>query len=882
VIFPLDLIPQDREADIGGKALNLARLLRRGIPVPPAFSVSASAYLEHVSTGSLAKSIDEAIAADPARRKTALERLACEFDSAPLSTQLADQITQAYQGLGAGRVAVRSSSLSEDSVGHSFAGLHDTFLGVIGIDRVLSAIKTCWASLWTERAFEYRVKNGFDHRQARMAVVVQVMISAEAAGVVFTRDPRNGGDDRLIIEAAFGVGEALVSGKVTPDRFLLSRKDLAIIEHSVAEKKLETVVGHDGVHDRPIDTNRSRDSCLTDTDAIRLGELALNVERIFGKPQDIEWAIEDGKIWILQSRPITTLGSEYSVIPEPTPRAVREADRQVWSNLNAGEVLPDVISPITWSFVQKLVPDIFGTIMGKLGLSFSGYPLLGLVAGRAYFNLNTFAGIVKQLPGMNQIGLEKLFGGVAGKSGKFPLAEEDIPDMSFSWPRVLVHLPTFLAWLLKHTTHGGLRFARAMRKFTYRVERLGLSGYSAVDLHRLLSWLMSRHVIQADAIGYGGTGVMYVGQLFAVCRKWLGDADGSIANRLLSGMGKMDSAESGLALWQLAILASQDAKVAAAIRSCQKFADTRKELADLAAGREFLTAWDAFMERHGHHCRAEIDLMNVRWREQPEAVLDMVRAYVDSMGKINPAAMHRQQGIERLKLAEECRRRLRNPLKRWLFGFILRQAQLGSVVRENIKSEAVRVMALGRRILLLLGTKLMERGLLDRADDIFFLQLEEVGPAIDGKDMRTVIQSRRAEFARNQTITPPAVVVGEFDPDRFTPESADSAGRLLAGLAVSPGVATGPARVILRSETQEKVLPGEILVAPFTDPGWTPYFLQASAIVVDLGGMLSHGSIIAREYGIPAVVNVGPATRTIRTGQMLRVDGNRGEVHVLE
>jgi phosphohistidine swiveling domain-containing protein len=290
------------------------------------------------------------------------------------------------------------------------------------------------------------------------------------------------------------------------------------------------------------------------------------------------------------------------------------------------------------------------------------------------------------------------------------------------------------------------------------------------------------------------------------------------------------------------------------------------------------------MAQHGHHCRGEVELRNPRWREMPEMVLGMVRSYLGRFDQTNPVSLHHRHALERRTLAEQCRKQLWDPVRRALFDFLLGNAQRASIARENLKSEVIRGTALARGLLLELSRRLCGRGVLHTPDDIFFLHLEEMQPVCAGRpgfDVAQTIASRRAEYEANKVLSPPPVIVGRYDPNRVAPSLMDGSSNVLKGVAVSPGVVTGPARVILRADTAEQVLPGEILVAPFTDPGWTPYFLQAAAIVMDMGGLLSHGSIIAREYGIPAVVNVGPATRIIATGQMLQVDGNRGEVRIL-
>jgi pyruvate,water dikinase len=389
---------------------------------------------------------------------------------------------------------------------------------------------------------------------------------------------------------------------------------------------------------------------------------------------------------------------------------------------------------------------------------------------------------------------------------------------------------------------------------------------------------------KVQAIAFAGLGMLYFTNLDKVCRKWLGDSERTFANRLLAGMGGMDSAEAGLELWQLAVKAHEYAAIEEVILSGDGWETTRERIAEVSGGDEFLWRWNEFSKAHGHHTRGELELSNPRWSETPDYILDMVRGYLACFGKTDPVENHRRRAEERDELARQCRQRLRNPIKRMIFNFYLEQAQRGSVARENLKNVAVRYWALVRFILLELGERLVTKRVLESQDDVFFLSLEEVDSVRrceGGFKVREVVAARRAEHERNLAITPPKVVVGRFDPHNFIPDAVEESAELLAGLAVSPGVVTGPARVILTVSTDGQVLPGEILVAPFTDPGWTPYFLPAAAIVMDQGGLLSHGSIVAREYGIPAVVNVGPATRIIHTGQTIQVDGNSGVVRIL-
>jgi pyruvate,water dikinase len=325
-----------------------------------------------------------------------------------------------------------------------------------------------------------------------------------------------------------------------------------------------------------------------------------------------------------------------------------------------------------------------------------------------------------------------------------------------------------------------------------------------------------------------------------------------------------------------------------ALLSQDSWPRARAKLSQTEHGRGFLSAWDVFMAAHGHHCRGELELFNARWAETPNYILGLVRGYLRAIDQCSPLENQRRLAQERQQLTEQCLRRLKNPIKRWLFSRALRRAQKLAVNREEWKNQAVRHIAVLRRILLALGEGLWSEGVLAQPDDIFFLEVEEVGPAASGQarfDVRAVIGERRKEYERNLVLAPPPVVVGRFGPNTpGTPaaDAADASAHVLEGIPVYPGRVTGAARVILRADDHEQVRPGEILVAPFTDPAWTPYFVPAAGVVIDQGGILSHGSIVAREYGLPAVTNVGSATRIIRTGDLVQVDGNCGRVRILE
>ncbi len=752
-------------------------------------------------------------------------------------------------------MAVRSSATAEDLPGSSFAGQYDTLLDIRDLNGCLEAVKECWASLWTERAFDYRRRNGFDHLGVDMAVIVQELVPAEAAGVIFTADPVTGRADRITVEAVPGLGESLVSGRTAPDRLTVTRKGFRISSASEA-------------------------ACIGEDTARLLCLMALRAETAFGCRLDLEWAAACGRTYLLQARPITALG-----------RGRSWEDRQVWSNINTGEILPDVVTPATWSLVQIIVFKIFGSIFGRIGLEFKDSPIVGQVAGRTYFNLNTMTGAIRSFPGLRHMDVGQALGGAQGDlSGEGSelqdvfIPDEDIPDLDFSLGKVLARAPSFLAWFHSLSYEKGRAFIAELRARIAEISEIDLSSIDEDELASRIDRTL-KLLGESDAIiGVAARGMYYFMTLDRLCDTWLKHYRGISANRLCCGLEGMRSADAGFELWRLALTADADAGLREAILSGITFEALKSACREGEAAAALLAGWDDFMLEHGHHSRGELELHNRRWSEDPDYILGVLRGYLLSMDKVDPLAKLRENEAVREELTARCRRLLTNPLKRRFFDHVLVHAQQGLIMRENVKNEAVRGVALVRTLMLEMGRRLALRGVVEEAEDIFFLYLEEIGDALSGGNgaaRRDEIRRRRDEYEKNLVITPPKLIHGKFDPDDFIADDIDEDVEELKGLAVCPGVVSGPARVMLRSDAGQ-VLPGEIMVAPFTDPGWTPHFLTAAGIVMDLGGLLSHGSIVAREYGIPTVVNVGPATRIIKTGQMVQVDGNRGIVRIIK
>lgn len=573
-------------------------------------------------------------------------------------------------------------------------------------------------------------------------------------------------------------------------------------------------------------------------------------------------------------------GEDYEAGSPSSPRYRATA----WSNVNTGEVLPDIVTPMTWSVVGPIAAGLIDALFGKLGIRFDPARLTTLIAGRAYFNASLLGSAFDLMPMGADSDITSIFGGAEAPPGftDLPLAPEDTAQASRL--RLALGVPLVALYFVRHSPRGASRLCSRV----HAEAQATLDGIAAARdedaLERVADRALGMLDTMVDAIAFSGVAMALHGQLVSTCKKHFGDDGLAIVNTLLAGQGGVASADAGLALARLGRMGHEEPAVAEALRSSTTWAEVRMRLEEAGPdGVAFHKAWLEFLAEHGHHARGELEFGSPRWAECPDDVLAMVVGLLDVPLADDIVSAHAARGKQ---AAAEEKRVLATlgPLARVRFRWLLRNARAGARMRENLKNEGVRVLAAGRQALLALGASMAERGVFETADDILFLERAEVAPVRAGTlDAGPLVASRRADYDRNRTLTPPPVVIGEWDgvahsPDLETPFEPDE----LTGLGVAAGVARGPARVIRSLQSSERVLPGEVLVAPFTDPGWTPYFIPAAAIVVDMGGMLSHGSIIAREYGIPAVVNVGPATTIISTGDLVEVDGSHGVVRILE
>lgn len=860
-VLPLEDVRAADAAVAGGKGANLARLIAAGFPVPDGYCIAGHASVQPEGMArEIAGLSPDLPTADLALRCSSLQRriLAAEIP-ASLSHAILDAHARLVATSGPDTLCVvRSSATAEDLAGASFAGQHGTYYYVDG-DRLLEMIRHCWASLWSPEATSYRASHGISHASVRMAVVVQQMVRSEVSGVAFTANPVTGERDVVVIESSFGMGAAIVDGRVTPDRYLLARDGgLSLRERRIAQKRfmVPTRLPEGGAERlEAVPHERQRRETLTPEQAREVARWALRCEEHFGAPQDIEWAIADGRFHLLQSRPITTLSR---------PGSDRAVPGQ-WVLFKAiAENFTDPITPLT--------ADLLSVLFG---------PGLRFIGGRLYIDLRLIAPLVPL-----KMSDEELAGAL------YLTARAEARPIRVS----LRKLPLALAAGLFSYLALGVLLARTrgmpdgfMERYRGLCREVGddqtLDPVQALRRVTVLPRLL-------DPLGHMALFVNVTSLRFApwmaalrhMLGRWLPALRPDAVALLCSGSEGVLSAELGRGVGELA----REARREPAVRAILVGQDSAHALGRLRAeplARAFVQRLEAFLAVHGHRALKELEIRAVRFEEDPAPVLGMVRNHLlaEADREVHPG---RAAG-ERLALEDEVRRSLgTSPLGRvrwWLVRLAARRARYYLKLRENSRFYHIMSIGMLRKRILSVEAELRADGRLKCKDDVFFLKWNEVAALRAGRlrwlDVEERIRQRRLEHVRLAKVDPPRTVGIELR-ETTTPAPAEE-GRL-QGQSASPGRHVGIARVILDPSVDATLRPGEVLVAPYTDPAWTPLFLTAGAAVVEVGSYLSHAGTVAREYGLPCVVDVDSCTRLIPTGARVEVDGGRGVVRILE
>ncbi|MCH7698674.1 MAG: hypothetical protein IH865_07030 [Chloroflexi bacterium] len=865
-------------ATVGGKAAGLARLVRQGAPVPPGFVVSAQAFWRYLKENDI-----EVALAGSASDGAALERL----QDARWPENMQAEIEGAYASLttesNGAAVAVRSSATAEDTATASFAGQHKTVLNVSGVEQVLGAVLECWASLYGKEAMQYRTARGVDEERRGMAVVVQTLVLAEASGVAFTIDPVSGDNEVVVIEAAWGLGEGIVSGLVTPDHYAIRKADGSVERSDVVAQRVQVVPDLDGgVRSEEVPEERAVRPVLTDEQVRELATLAARIEEQAGSPQDIEWALAGGEFSILQSRPVTgvpLVGEEGWVSEFDTDTA----PETIWTSANVQEVLPGQLSPFTSSIQLEALEKYGLEPINRMGIKLTtDDPFFAFFYGRAFLNVTMMLDMIDQTPFASQEGLMDQFLSLSRASAEdFDLTK--LPHRPL-WKKLFGYIK-----IIPRALWYRFRLPKEIKRSEAIIE-----AFDREDAERPIVEQSDEELVRTfeDGLDRGGeVGITHVsgagitGSAFETLRncteRWLNDEGGVLQAKLVTGLAGLESALPAFELWEISrlVLASDVLKQAFEVSDGEEIG-RRIEAANRDDTAAFRRAVATFIQHHGHRSVMEAEAAAKSWEEDSPTVYVMIRNYLHADPAASPNRVEDRQRKQREAATEQARKKL-SWWQRPIFAYALGEAQQWIVSREHTKSLLVRTTDRGRHYSREMARRLVERGELADVFDLYQLTWTEAKALLLGdlskEEAATCIKRREEEDQRNRTVTLPDMFRGRPTPLR-PDELALPDGHILEGIPVSPGRVTGKARVIMDPRTDAVIEPGEVLVAPVTDAGWTPLFVAAAAVVVDTGGTLSHGSTVAREYGLPAVVNVKYGTKMIRTGQTITVDGTRGVV----
>lgn len=875
----------------GGKGANLTRLAQAGLPVPPGFILTTGAYRAFVETTGLKDRIvarsRDVDSNDPLSFDSASIAIRALFDEAVLPPELENTIRQAYHTLAqAGErdpaVAVRSSATAEDLPDASFAGQQETYLNVRGEDALLDAVKRCWSSLWTARAIAYRARQNIYSASVSLAVVVQRMVAADAAGILFTMNPVTSNRDQVVINAAWGLGEAIVGGLVSPDTLIVDKANGEIRETEIGDKAVMTSPVEQGTDEVTVDEAKRRQLAITAGQASELVRLGNKIETAFGRPQDIEWAIAGEKVYILQARPVTAQAStELPKVPgdDDWPsigmRPPQPFDR--WTNADMGERYPDPVTPLTWSFTTAITNDNMAyTLRGINPLYLNETQWVQRFYGHVYLNEGAMARVLNEEFGMPSSFTDDALGSGPG--------EKNAASQGFRFDRLLRAMPLFIRVSGERMKNEKL-FQESFPQIEAWVRdsmQQDLGKLSDQDLLKQITTVWMPRV--TDAINLHGdvtsTSMTSLPMLEKMMQSWAGRKE--LAHDMVTGLTGVESAGMVPALWHITqkirelgleqVILDNDAQQALA------------QLRQMPESQPVMEMLDEFLAHHGHRTAMEAEFLYPRWAEAPEQVIESLTGYLKAGDQLNPFAAEAAQRQRRDAAIAAVEQKL-DPVRRAIVKGMLARTQHLVRLRDNGQHFLVKLMLPVRRIYAELGRRWAERGWLRQADDIFFMvipEVEAIGAANDqaalGVDLQKLVDDRRKAYEYWFTVKAPDVIGADGKPVEVQSQSLQ--GDYLPGVAASGGRVRGAARILTHPQEAARLQSNDILVTRSTDPGWTPVFPLVKGLVMEIGGQLSHGAIVAREYGIPAVINVQNATHLLEDGQMITLDGTAGRVYL--
>jgi rifampicin phosphotransferase len=840
-ILPL-AAPNATLENLGGKGMSLAKMINAGFPIPDGFHITTEAYRQFVAANDLQtkilaalKDVDIAI---PATLETASATIGGFFAQSKIPNDIVTAITDAYNKLNRKSVAVRSSATAEDLPGASFAGQQETYLNIRGDEALLDAVKKCWASLWTARAISYRTHQNISADSVSLAVVVQELVFADAAGIMFTANPVNGNRNELIINAAWGLGEAIVSGAVTPDTLTMDKQRGTMIRREIAEKSVMTVRTESGVSEKPVPDHLKKKRVLTNGQAVELTRYGAQIESFYKMPMDIEWTLAKGKFAIVQARPITSL-PDVLEWPLPHPKAVLARG-------SFAEFVPEPISPLFATLAVPLAREASIKLMNKMmGVTGKDSYIFAVINNYLYIGMVFTPKMTWQM-----------------MKGSFAMLG---PILKTSKQQAAAAREKFLGIVQKWQVH--------------KLNSLTPSGLLAGVRDIFNATAEYYNMAQSATIPTSLTSEAVFGLFYNTLVKHKGEPN---ASTFLFG-SENQAMRAEKALFDLTMWAKEQPELAdyltrlSADAFCAVFQSDPKPVHAMG---EFATRFDAYLREFGHAIY-DLDFAKPTPADSPAPLIETMKVYLG--GKNDPHERQRL-ALERSSQAAETIVKRLDPLRRKYFLKLLNWAQDTAPMREN----SIADLGLGhpqiRRMLRELGKRLVTSGAIACTEDIYWLEAQELDAMAalleKGEELQNFyayIESRKAKWQAMRQITPPNTLPQKTWMSKFYVNNEQS-GNTIKGFGASVGKVTARACVMLGPEDFNKMQSGDVIVAGITTPAWTPLFARASAIVTDIGGPLSHSSIVAREYGIPAVLATGVATRRVKNGQTITVDGSAGIV----
>ncbi|MBC2240648.1 phosphoenolpyruvate synthase [Listeria booriae] len=859
-VLEFEKIDQTNKALVGGKGANLGECAKiSGVQVPTGFCLTTEAYQKAISENEALQALLHQLSAQKITNQDQISKISQSIrvliEEIEISQEIEAEISDHLAKIGSEQAyAIRSSATAEDLPTASFAGQHDTYLNIIGKTEILKHIKKCWASLFTDRAIIYRIQNNFEHTDVQLSVVIQQMVFPSASGILFTADPITGNRKTLSIDASFGLGEALVSGLVSADVYKVQGN--TIIEKNIATKKIAIYsIKTGGTEIKSLPADQQTNQTITDRQILQLEQLGRSIEAYFGKPQDIEWCLADDQFYIVQSRPITTLF--------PVPKEA-DTENHVYLSVGHQQMMTDPIKPLGLAFYLLITPAPMRIAGGRLFVDIT--PNLVAPASREIL----INGIGQSDPLMKDA-IET----IVAREGfiETNTTEEARPIPTPSADKPIENIPEIATSLIANN-----EASLAKLKQTIQTK----SGSTVFDLILEDIPEFKRVLFNADNLRVLLSAMNAATWLNEKMQEWLGEIN--VADTLSQSVDNNITAEMGLELLDVADAIRPYPEVITFLQNT-KDPNFLEKLGDLQGGEAARDAITTYLDKYGMRCAGEIDISRTRWSEDPTILVPMI---LSNIKNFQPNASHQkfeQARKEALQKEQDLLARLKN-----LPDGEQKAAKTKEVItvlrnltgyREYPKYGMINRYFVYKQALLKEAAQLVQAEIIKEPEDIFYLNFEELHEVVRTEQLDyTIITTRKADYNQFDKLTPPRVLTsdGEIITGKYKRENLPS--DAIIGLPVSSGTIEGRARVILNM-ADANLEEGDILITPFTDPSWTPLFVSIKGLVTEVGGLMTHGAVIAREYGLPAVIGVENATTRIQDGDHIRVNGTEGYIEIL-